>query len=560
MVLTNALRDYVRKQFGLAATATDDEIKATINAKLMSGDLLFGQVAELQAKADGATGDKPDAKALIGDAVGAAMATHMAPLVKGLEKLLERVSTPAPAVAPLVPTGTGTDGAKQMEGDAAKMLADAQAKTAAEEQEREKSFQVRVKSAVERYDGSTKRAVYPAFTRAGTKGFNAGAPASYCGRPLMEPSELNKALAGAYFKWSLQGQLKSEPDMPRWVRMTEHDKELMEYALRECEWTGHLKCGPDVGQSLNQLDGVGYKVHRQKLSEQMRKDLLDDGTSGGTNAVPVFFDDMIVLTPVLYGELWPLVDMVNISRGRLIDGASMSNPTFTSGTAEGTAITPFSTSGFIAAMDSTIYPVVSAVNIGLDFESDTPADIGGILIQKFGEKLQEWGDNQIANGDGTTEMQGFFNASSTTTVLAANGGSGPPSVGDYEALLFGMNKAFRRAVGGRCVFVSNDTTYSRARGIAVGPNDERRVFGMSHEDYTILNRPHKVQNDIDNNKLAFVNMGGYRLYRRLGMTVRVETTGKTLALANEKCIVVRGRFGGRLTLGGYASIITNGQS
>ena len=68
------------------------------------------------------------------------------------------------------------------------------------------------------------------------------------------------------------------------------------------------------------------------------------------------------------------------------------------------------------------------------------------------------------------------------------------------------------------------------------------------------------QNDIANSSIAFVNLAGYRLYRRLGMQVRVETAGSTLARANEKLIVVRGRFAGRLTLGSYCAVTTVAQN
>ena len=80
---------------------------------------------------------------------------------------------------------------------------------------------------------------------------------------------------------------------------------------------------------------------------------MDDNTSGGLEAVPIVFDDAVILTPVLTGELFPLVKLVNIPRGRRIEGFSVGNPTITSGTAEGSSISLFDTTSYIAAFDTT---------------------------------------------------------------------------------------------------------------------------------------------------------------------------------------------------------------
>lgn len=567
MKLTAALKAYAIAKLGVKQDAGDDVFRAELGKAIIAGTLGGQELADLSA-------DKPDAKTLVAGMIDERVGAHLAPIAATLAAIQKAMSAPqqpaaavavagTPAAPPVTPAaekgaaptsekGNGTPRPEEVLGQQPGSGTDVEGKGMDE------AMRIRVKGIKDLYGHTPTQAICPEFTRRGSKHLFAGRPAKFGQQQLHNATDLMKAVAGMYFKWSLQSQLKAMGDYPRWMKWTQHDQDILNYALHECQWSGLVHAGPEFG--LEDSGGKGYKLDSQRLSEQQRKDLLDDSTSGGINAVPIYFDEMMVLTPVLYGELFPLVEVVNMTRGRLIDGSSMSNPTFTSGTAEGTAITPFSTTGFIAGMDSTVFPVVSAVNIGLDFEEDSPADIGGTLVMKFGEKLMEWLDNQIANGDGTTEMQGFFNAASTIAVPSDNGTGGPATVGDYEALLFGMNKAFRRANGGRVAFVANDTTYSRAKAIAVGPNDERRVFGMNHQDYTILETPYKVQNDIANNLLAFVNLGGYRLYRRLGMSVRIETGGSTLARANEKLIVVRGRFAGRLTLGGYASIMTDAES
>ena len=338
--------------------------------------------------------------------------------------------------------------------------------------------------------------------------------------------------------------------------MTDHDKELMEYALRNVAWSGMVGgTGSENGAT---------KVDNRKLTEMEIKAILDDSTSGGLEAAPIVFDDAVILTPVLHGELFPLVNTVPIARGRRVEGFSLGNPTFTSGTAEGTAIDLFDTSSYISAFDTTIFNAVGAMEIGLDFEEDSPVNIGALVAQRYGEKAMEWLDNQIVNGDGTTEPQGILNASGTTTVSSTNGASGPPTVDDYEGLMFGINKEYRTAADkARTVFIGNDTTYKRARAISVGSSDARRVFGMevnAHGDYNLLGHGYKVQNDVGNANIAFANLRYYRMYRRLGLNVRVETGGKELARKNQKLIVVRMRWGGQLELGGAAAKITDAQS
>lgn len=412
---------------------------------------------------------------------------------------------------------------------------------------------VLVKSVAEMYKKDRQDAVYPVKSGRHGNGADhpfAGRPAQYEGRTLRHPSELDRAVCGAYVKFALAASTDAR-EIPRGLRMTDHDRDLMAYAMNEMEWTGLIG-----GQGTEDY-GV-KKIERRRLDELERKALLDDTVSGGLEAAPIVFDDMVILYPVLFGEVWPFVNTVSITRGRRIEGFSIGNPTFTSGVAEGTPITPFNTANFIQAFDTTIYTAVAAMEIGMDLEEDSPADIGGIVGERYGLKAMEWLDRVVCVGDGVTEPQGFFYAPGTTAVSSGNPG-GAPTVSDYEGLMFGVSKAYRNEPGAMNCFVANDTTYRRVRSIAVGPTDERRVFGMTHQDYKLLDRPYKVQNDIPNNWMAFVNLKRYRMYRRLGLNIRVETGGNYLANRNLKLIVVRMRFGGQLELGGAAAVVTDAQ-
>lgn len=415
-----------------------------------------------------------------------------------------------------------------------------------------KHTRIRVKEAAEGYSTSRRDAVYPTMTKSGSKMIPhpmAGQPAK-CGEvTLAHPSDLDKAVSQAWLKWHMNRNNVSGSPLPRWCRMTDHDKELMMYAVHNQKWVGRIE----------DRDGAVQNVKRRPLSDLQRKTILDDSVSGGIEITPVVFDDALVLTPVLNGELFPFVNVVTVTKGRRVKGASMINPEFTSGTAEGTAITPFNTSSFVSAFDTPIYPAVSAIELGQDFEEDSPVDLGGQIVEQFGLKALEWLDRVIAVGNGFNEPQGFFNSTAATLVNSTYGAGGPFTVSDFEAMEFGVGKEYRAEAGAFMAYVSNDYTYRKARAIKVGEGDQRRVFGLDQQSYTLLGFPHKVQNTIPDGYCAMVNLRRYRMYRRLGMQVRVEMGGRQLALSNTRLIVVRMRYGGQLEKGAAAAIMKDGQ-
>ena len=520
MEMTPQLRAWLVENFAVPVDASEEDFKAAAMKALDEGVLSVQQLATLSAK--------EEAEAVVAE-----------PQVEEKQDSNEAIEELAKSVAQIAARLDYQDvkeAAPQTKSVGQKMMASAPA-----------NDDVRVIGAEERYSSTKSAAINPAGH------VKAGQVAEIYGRALDMPSQLDKAVSGAYFKWALNN---SGGQVPRALRMTEHDNQLMEYAFRNCSWSGVIGgAGTDNGAT---------KIDNRKLSDFEIKSLIDDSTSGGLEAAPVVFDDAVILTPVLHGELFPLVNVVPISRGRRVEGFSLGNPSFTSGTAEGTAISLFDTSSYVSAFDTTIYNAVGAMEIGLDFEEDSPVNIGALVAQRYGEKAMEWLDNQIINGDGTTEPQGILNASGTTTVSSTNGSSGPATVDDYEGLMFGIAKQYRSAADrARTVFIANDTTYKRARAISVGSSDARRVFGMevnTHGDYSLLGHDYKIQNDVGNANIAFCNLRYYRMYRRLGLNIRVETGGKELAQKNLKLVVVRMRFGGQLEQGGAAAKITDAQS
>lgn len=343
---------------------------------------------------------------------------------------------------------------------------------------------------------------------------------------VMLPSELEYAKAGVFFK-----KLAQKSGLFG-VTIDEHERDLFAEMVEKDAW-----CGMFGGQYEPSLTGERVKM------------LLNDAISGGVEINPVWFDDAVITFPLLHSELYPFVDNRPVPRGASIEGASVGNPTVTWGTPEGTDIGIFDTADLVNPIDSTIHPVSVALEVGRDLMADAPVDIGQTLLQNIGQRTLSALDNVIAVGNGVTQPEGVFTASGISSVNSDNDNAGPPTLTDYEALLFAVAKQYRNQAM-RCAFLSNDVTYRRSRGITVDPTnpttDQRRVLGMDYQSYTTLEFPHRIQNDIPNTQIAFGALSKYRLYRRAGFENRFVDGGKELARRNTVLLVVRGRFGGKV--------------
>lgn len=340
------------------------------------------------------------------------------------------------------------------------------------------------------------------------------------GKAVELPSELENAKAGALCK-----MLARKAGLP--VELNEHEKGLVEECFND-DW-----CGEIGGEPQKSIPGGRVKA------------LINDSTSGGADAVPIWWDNNLVTFSLLHSQLMPYVDTVEVSRGSSVEGASIGNPTVTWGTNEGTAVSTFDTAGLVAGVDTPIHRVTCAVEVGREWLSDTPSDAGRRLTENIGQSLLASIDNCIANGAGS-QPEGLFNASGITDIgNPAAGAGGAWAVTDVEELLFSVPKQYREANLNPC-YVMNDTTYSRIRGISVGAADARRVFGMQEEEYKLFGHRALIQNDIANNLAAFLCMKKYRLYRRQGFSVRWEFGGKELSLKNLGLLLAVGRFGGKI--------------
>ncbi len=364
----------------------------------------------------------------------------------------------------------------------------------------------------------------------------------FTGKDAEEPSQLEIAKSGAYLRWlAHRCGIQCRP-------LDDHERDLMSEMVEEDTWTGN------VNGNIESEDGW-----EKSISPSRVKALLSDNTSGGLAINPLFFDQNLVTFPLLYGELFPMVDLVEMPRYNIVNTASISNPSVAWGTPEGTAITLFNTTALSALISSTVQNVTVAIQIGRDFLSDAAADVGRYVTEVVNNVFQQQIDIVIANGDGVTQTQGIFQASGTIAVTPDNGTSGPPTIGDYESLMFSVPKQYRQKMLNPC-YISNDVAYQRARGIPVGPFDQRRVFGMDEGDYTVFSWPNRISQQLANGKVGFAALKKYRLWRRQGFELRWIQEGQTLALQNLVMLVVRGRFCGKLIDANAAALITNGQS
>ena len=539
MKVTAKLKSWLVENKDLPADSMDADVKTAAATALVDGDLTADLLTTLTADADGKSANVLETT--LGKIMDRLESLEKTPEVKE-EKAVE---TPAEEKTAEEPS------------DINKAFAGTSPTPASGSEE---SGKVNVLGMKDLYDTTKQTLTYPMEMM---KGENRKHPLG--GRPvprvdggigsMEESSELEKAYNAAYIRWSLESQKGGVQGIPAQLRMTERDKQLIQYALHEEKWAGVIN---GVG---SEVEGTMALKSAQKLKDFHIKAILDDATSGGLEIAPISFDNALIVIPVLFGEFFPSVNVVNITRGRRIEGGSVASVTINSGGADGTNIPLENTAGFISAFDTTIFVADGAIEFGLDFLSDSPTNIMDLVERDYGNKMLEYLDTQICTGDGTTEPEGIMNATGTTSVAATNGATGPPTVGDYEGLMFGVAKNYKTGhPNNRIMFGANETTYRRARGIAVGGTDQRRVFGMTHNDYLLFGHPYGINESFTNRQSFFGVMPRYRMYRRLAPSVKVTTEGKTLVRGNLALMTVRGRFGGQVEDGSAFAVTTDGQS
>lgn len=534
--ITANLKTYMVQNHALAEDADEATTRKAVSDAIADGKLELSKLAEL-TKAEESDAEKK-VRSLVRD--------EMSGLNGKLDKLFDMIGTKSGDGAQTKAAAADASATAGVAQKAFAAAAAAQGDPAASADD----ARIRVKSVVEQFDDSRTAATWD-------KSGNIRNAKHLGGRSITEnwenygaidmPTRRSKALAGAWFKHMVNRAARGKGVQPVF-KMTELDRQLVEYAVHECSFYG------PVGED-------GYEYEGTKLFTDLhRKTLLDDSTSGGLEAVPIEFDAAFILTPLLTGELFPLVTVTQVTRRR-IEATKIGNPTLGWGTAEGTAIGLFDTDSLVSAFDNTIYPVSGAMEIGRDMLADSPLDIGGIVVQRYGQAFLKEMDTVIAEGNGTNQPTGIMTTSGYTSVTPSGGAGAAQTVGDYEALYFNIAKEYRTEPGARFIYLSTDTSYKRARGIPVdSSNDQRRVFGMDQTDYMLFGHPYRVCSSLDNAQIAGVCINRFRLYRRAGLEVRIVTEDASLARANTQLIVVRARFGGAMEQAGAMVAITTGQA
>jgi len=343
------------------------------------------------------------------------------------------------------------------------------------------------------------------------------------GSEALRSSEAEQAMLGSWLKWKAR---KSGQSLP--TSWSEHDQALLDELIHEEDWLH------DDGVTLTTLSGGDHV-----------KAVLDDSTSGGTNLVPLLYDDAIIVGLLTHSEIAPYVDLKNIGKGRQIQTPTVGIPSMVWGTPEGTALGVLDTTNLIGQLPSTVFTLSIAIEFGKDLLADSAYSVGQVLEEAIGMRVASELDKVIVLGDGVTQPLGIMNTAGVATVASVNGAGGPVAVGDAESLIFGVAKPYR-AANLNPSFIGNDVVYRRFKAIptATGAND--RVFGMDTQGYQVFEFPFKVASNLANTVALFCALRKYRLWTREAAEPVYEEGGKELRLKNLSLLIVRGRFAGRL--------------
>ncbi len=292
------------------------------------------------------------------------------------------------------------------------------------------------------------------------------------------------------------------------------------------------------------------------------KALLQDGTSGGQYMIPEDWDTEAIIQAILMSEVLPFVTIKDVNRS-VVNAASLAHPDVVWGTAEGGAQSVFNTASMVGQQQTTIYPVATFLTEGKDWLADNAFDVQSELSQVMNESLARSLDQKVMTGNGTSEPEGIFSQSGTVDITFTTPTTGPYLVTDEINLAFGIAKPYR-VPAMRPRYAMTDSAYKRFRSIATGvTGDTRLVNGMAVNDYSLLGWGVSILTSgntygITNDQLCFAAFSRYRLYRRAGFVVNVETRGDTLTRANLALIYGRGRFGGVLADPSAAACATSG--
>lgn len=543
------LKAFLIEKFQLAADADDAAVKSMVQQKLQTGELSLDEYTALIAPEQSAKSKADELGDAIATKTANAVAGQLAPVLGGLTEALKGFALkPASTEAPVE-----VDRKKELE-EMEKRLYDRikgeqGAPTAADliklSFDDANSDGVRVKSVIEQFDHTPTALVYKSV-QAKQLGL-LGKPMTYSLKEVNQPTERSRMLSSVWLKFQLFPE-----------RITPFEKEIIQWILHKEKFTIPNKDNRTESFLLSPDQRQAVYDCNKNFYARGHKTLLDDSTSGGEYSVPEFFDMDMIIRPTLATENIPsFVNIVPVARGSSAQNFILGRPTIAANT-EGSAVTPFTTTGLIANHDTDFFRAMGAMYIGKDYLSDAHPRISAELEERYRETVALWFNEQIMAGDGTTEPQGITVASGTTDVTAGNPTTGSVLLSDVFNLLFGVTKPYRFNGGiGNSIFVMTETRYKSLRALATGvTGDTRLVFGDDIESYRLFNHPVLIEEQGLNNATAVFFQGkGYRLYIRQGLRFFREDRGDTLVRANMILIGCDLRVGGQLDLGAYAAVI-----
>lgn len=548
------LKAYLVENCGLAADADDAAVKAAAEEQIKAGKLTLEKYSELLNQKSQSPADKLaemlDASSqktaqAVSEAVAKALQEIVPPKTKksslgesGDTKEADDESLVQKQMAELDEWKKSMEGKfKDAGGDGAALM------KMAYDDASDDPRNVRVKQHVERYSHTPTALCYKSG-HAKRMGIS-DQPMSYNGKEVNRSTDRTKYMSAVWMKFQMFPEQLSETEV-----------ETVRYILHREKF--HVpNADPNKTESRiltpQERDDV-YKSHMDFYT----KAVIDDGTSGGSHAVPEFFDMDMIITPTLADENIPaFCNVIPVPRGSSAQNFVLGRPTIAAHT-EGSAVTPFSTSGFITNHDTSFFRAMGAIEIGKNFAEDAHPRLVEEIQARYMESVLLWFNEQIMAGDGTTEPQGIIVASGTTDITPATPTTGAIVLTDAFDMLFGVGKAYRMR-GGRmnACYVMTETTYKAFRRIATGvTGDTRLVFGDDVESYEMFGHPVLIEeNGLSNSNAVFAQLKGYRLYLRQGARFFREDRGSALVRANSFLVGCDVRAGGQLDEGGYAAVV-----
>jgi len=245
MKMTPQLKAWVIANCEVSEDTTDDDLRKAAGIALVNGMLTVEKLTELTAEIEEKEADEFSKKL-------DAMATGLEKLAAVLTASQEKQETP-----------------ETKEQNVGKVIADGA-----------KEGTVRVKGAHEQYSNTKSAAFFPKHTPDGKSHPMAGKPMSFYSsqRQMDTPSDLDKAVAGAYGQFIVECARNKGNRSLSWMQMPQHSKELLQYAMENMRWSGSSNGGDEAD------------IIDRKLTPTEQKALIDDAASGGLEALslPLF--------------------------------------------------------------------------------------------------------------------------------------------------------------------------------------------------------------------------------------------------------------------------------